>query len=215
MRDARSTEPPTVFRRSATHHSPPQIPSSNEPARAPRAGESRPGSLHGSLPGAPTDPDMHVNAPSSSRCETAVPHTTRSLRSDTPVRRSALRDSQFLAPPHLRLPCRSACSVVKRMASDFGVLASDATQKPMDCILDKPRSLGCPPSPAGVHGSTRRSRPPVRGLWAMVPRPVCAASSGAPLRSGRSRRCGIPRRAVQRVGSPPRSSPPAPAPRPG
>jgi hypothetical protein len=52
--------------------------------------EFRAGSLQGLLPGAHTDPDVHVIASGSSRCGTAVPLTTGSFRGDTLVRYGVL-----------------------------------------------------------------------------------------------------------------------------
>src|SRR5271155_619609 len=51
---------------------------------------TRAGSPQGLLPGAPTDPDVHVDASGSSRCGIAVPHTTRSFRGNTLVRHGVL-----------------------------------------------------------------------------------------------------------------------------
>jgi hypothetical protein len=49
------------------------------------------GSPQGLLPGAPTDPGVRVeDAPGSSRCGVAVPHTIRSFRGDTLVRHGVL-----------------------------------------------------------------------------------------------------------------------------
>jgi hypothetical protein len=49
------------------------------------------GSPQGLLPGAPTDPGVRVkDAPGSSRCGVAVPHTSRSLRGNTLMRHGVL-----------------------------------------------------------------------------------------------------------------------------
>jgi hypothetical protein len=69
----------------------PLVISNTQKASAGRSAEGGTGSPQGLLPGAPTDPGVRVkDAPGSSRCGIAVPHTTRSFRGDTLMRHGVL-----------------------------------------------------------------------------------------------------------------------------